>query len=137
MFEYKFITGGVYTTNDEWNREQQADYWFGGDGLQLIGRYSYLNYTVDIMVNGEMRWTWGNETWRGGYDIPAQYTTDKEINEMLNIGEIEVDNNCWIELFDDNDCGEPWETEIIVGNIEEAIFSAHRYIELTYLTPEN
>jgi hypothetical protein len=137
IYKPKGLLGGEFSS--EYNVQafpnQRADFWYcEGYGGNPVGVYTYMNYEVSIICNGEMRWNFddGSRCWTAGSDI--RVTTDEEAYAIMNAETTNVVNNCWLELFDEN--GGDWETMIIAENIDEAIQLAHDYIVDTYMVKE-
>jgi len=129
MFIYKVdgldgVFAGYYDINSF--PEKKADVWFcEGNGYSLIGTYNYADHYIIIACCGEMRWNFPNgDRWTNSNDIPDEITTDKELMELMNDPDrVDVVNNCWLELFSEED-----ELMIIAGDIDEAIQLAHEQI---------
>jgi len=114
------------------NPNNQSPEWYVDDD-SLIAILSNGDKEAKILCIGEMRLVWGDYVLRyaGAIWKETPFTTDKELENAVENGEIIVDNNPWFEVEIDDELNEYGEA---LFSIEEAINHA---IELLSEKEEN
>ena len=119
------LHGGDYISDFKLFPEQAMDVWFcDGFGESFVGTFTKNNRFIHIYCLGEMRVNLADgSVWRSSWDIPVEITNDNQLMAILQDPATNVVNNCWLELIEDGES-----TEIICGNIFEAIEEASKYL---------
>jgi|LakMenE18May11ns_1017448.scaffolds.fasta_scaffold9278053_2 hypothetical protein len=137
----QFIVPKDYTLDIKdqglFNEQQQDPAWYvSGYGSTLLATLTHKNgYGANVYCVGEMRYEWGEFSLRYSSAIlkETNYTTDKQLNEAIDKGDIVVENNAWFEsVFFDTDKKEWWDfNDSVAFDLDEAIKLAIELVDWT------
>jgi hypothetical protein len=109
------------------NENQQDPAWYvSGYGSTILATLTHKDgYGFNLYCVGEMRYEWGEFSLRYSSAIlkETDYTTDKDLNNAIDKGNIVVENNAWFEsVFFDTDKKEWWDfNDSVAFDLDEAI----------------